>query len=138
MLKSIGLKKQEWCEIEDDIKGIENSIDFEVVDKMQLLKTTIYTAGIRLIINKGIYTFTYDEWMYVLTSDGEKPTGGYSLEIKHNKNRAKFGIYLRCLNCLARTIVTQALTYLSVIVGLPKHIQQVDWNLAPNDVMKEN
>ena len=78
--------------------------------------------------------------MYVLTSDGEKPTGGYSLEIKSiTKTEPNSAYIYAVLNSPGKDdIVTQALTYPSVIVRFAKgDIQQVDWNLAPsNDVIE--
>lgn len=126
---------------EGDVMMIERPIEFEAVHREDIL-------GNELLLNlynenymsKGVYSLTDDEWMYVLLSAGEKPTGGYSLWVNSITEVTPGTAYIHAtLNSPDEdSIVTQALTFPNKMIKFNKSsIVNIQWDLSGNELSDE-
>lgn len=119
---------------EGDTIVVEKPVGFEAVSQdaingnEQLLN--MYNNNCK---TKGIYHLIDGDYIYVLVSAGEKPTGGYSIMVDSVTEVATGTAYIYAtLNSPAKeSIVTQALTYPSAMIRLEKDaINNFQWDLA--------
>ena len=81
---------------------------------------------------KGIYYKTIQGETYVLISAGQKPTGGYSIEVESATQVAPGTVYItaRVIHPAPDAMVTQALTYPQVLLKLQaKDIKEVQGDI---------
>lgn len=112
---------------------IERSIEFHIGD-MELIKDNALLLNLYDINRKtqGIYSLMDENYIYVLVSAGEKPTGGYSLVIDSITQVVPKTAYIHAtLNSPGEgSVVTQVLTYPIVMVKFEKgDINNVQWDL---------
>lgn len=84
-------------------------------------------------ITQGIYSLMDGNYIYVLVAAGEKPTGGYSIEVDSITEVTLETVYIHAtLNPPGeKSIATQVLTYPSVMVKFEKgNIESIQWDLA--------
>lgn len=123
--------------IDTIIQGIEKPLDFEVVESDTLEENEAlqkwYEDNYK---TKGIFQFESGEWMYVLASAGEKPTGGYGLTIDSVTIVAPKTAYVYAVLTAPDkdSFVTQALTYPNEIIRFQKgDTEAVIWDLADSE-----
>lgn len=118
----------------DHMITIERPISFEIVDHKTVEKSTALAKWYENNRQtKGMYHLADGEWMYVLVSAGEKPTGGYGVKIDSITEVAPGSAYVSATQSSpgADSFVTQALTYPNAIVRFPKEgIKQVQGDLV--------
>ncbi|NYB72952.1 protease complex subunit PrcB family protein [Sedimentibacter hydroxybenzoicus DSM 7310] len=126
---------------EGDVMAVERPIEFEIVDRETILNNelllNLYNEN---YMSKGIYFLMDDEWMYVLLSAGEKPTGGYSLSIDSITEVTPGTAYINAiLNSPDKdSIVTQALTFPNKMLKFDKNnIVNIQWDLSGNELSDE-
>lgn len=119
---------------EGDIIAVERPIEFEVIDKETIndneLLLNLYNKN---YMTKGIYSLIDVDYIYVLVAAGEKPTGGYSLEIDSITEVTPGTAYIHgTLNSPAEdSVVTQVLTHPNVMVKFEKgNIKNFQWDLS--------
>ena len=122
---------------EGDVMMVERPIEFEVIDRETILDNelllNLYNEN---YMSKGAYSLTDDEWMYVLLSAGEKPTGGYSLSIESITEVTPGTAYINAaLHSPDKdSIVTQALTFPNKMIRFTKDsIVSIQWDLSGNE-----
>jgi len=122
---------------EGDVMMVERPIEFEVIDREAILDNelllNLYNEN---YMSKGAYSLTDDEWMYVLLSAGEKPTGGYSLSIESITEVTPGTAYINAaLHSPDKdSIVTQALTFPNKMIRFTKDsIVSIQWDLSGNE-----
>ncbi len=127
---------------ERDAIVVEKPVEFETVAKKAIESNeplaSLYNKN---HMNKGIYSLMDDDYIYVLVSAGEKPTGGYSLEVDSITEVAPRTAYIHAVlsSPSAESYVTQALTYPCVIVKFSKgDIQNIQWDLSGDIQPEEN
>lgn len=119
---------------EGDIIVVERPVEFEAVDMETInnneLLLNLYNKN---YMTKGIHSLIDGDYIYVIVSAGEKPTGGYSLEIDSITEVTPGTAYIHAtLNSPKEgSIVTQALTYPAVMVKFDKGgIKNLQWDLS--------
>lgn len=119
---------------EGDTIVVEKPVKFETVSQdtingnEQLINMYNNNRKIR-----GIYHLIDGDYIYVLVSAGEKPTGGYGIMVDSITEVAPGTAYIHAtLNSPGKdSIVTQALTYPSVMVKFEKGaINNFQWDLS--------
>ncbi len=127
---------------EGDVIAVEKPVEFETVAKKAIesnkLLVDLYNKN---HMNKGIYSLMDDNYIYVLVSAGEKPTGGYSMEIDSITEVAPRTAYIHAVlsSPSAESYVTQALTYPCAMVKFSKgDIQNIQWDLSGDIQPDEN
>ncbi len=119
---------------EGDIIAVERPVEFEIIrqetidDNESLLN--LYNKN---HMTKGIYSLIDGDYIYVLVSAGEKPTGGYSLKVDSITEVTPGTAYIHAtLNSPTEgSNVTQVLTYPSVMVKFEKGgINNFQWDLS--------
>lgn len=119
---------------EGTIIAVERPVEFEIVD-------TEAIKGNELLLNlynknhmtKGVYSLVDGDYIYVLVSAGERPTGGYSLEVDSITEVTPGTAYIHAtLNSpKGGSVVTQVLTYPTVMVKFDKgDIKDIQWDLS--------
>ena len=121
------------CEVESTPKQEEKKE--EKIEEVMLVENTDYFIkgefkGQYLDITKrGYYIDSLNEVnapYYYIICMGEKPTGGYSLEISEVKKiNGKVEIIVKEISPSADATVTQALTYPTIIVEFPKQQENI-------------
>lgn len=118
---------------EGDIITVERPVEFEIVEEETIndneLLLNLYNKN---HMTKGIYSLIDGDYIYVLVSAGEKPTGGYSLEVDSITEVTPGTAYIHAtLNSPKEgSMVTQILTYPSVMVKFDKgDIKNIQWDL---------
>lgn len=117
-----------------DVITVERPIEFEIVDKQAIddnaLLMNLYNKN---YMTKGINTLMDGDYIYVLASAGERPTGGYSLKIDSITEVAPGTAYIHA-NLISPdegSIVTEALTYPTVMVKFQKgSIVNIQWDMS--------
>lgn len=119
---------------EGDIITVERPVEFEKVDRESIdnnaLLLNLYNKN---HATKGVYSLIDGDYIYVLVAAGERPTGGYSLEVDSITEVTPGTAYIHAtLNApLEGSMVTQALTYPTVMVKFAKgNIQNIQWDLS--------
>lgn len=119
---------------EGDIIAVERPVEFEIVDTETIndneLLLNLYNKN---HMTKGIYSLIDGDYIYVLVSAGEKPTGGYSIHVDSITEVTPGTAYIHAtLNSPEEgSIVTQALTYPSAMVKFEKgDIKNFQWDLS--------
>lgn len=119
---------------EGDIIAVERPIEFETVDRQSIegnaLLLNLYNKN---HMTKGIYSLIDGDYIYVLVAAGERPTGGYSLDVDSITEVTPGTAYIHAnLQTPAEgSMVTQALTYPTVMVKFEKgDIQNIQWDLS--------
>lgn len=119
---------------EGTIIAVERPVEFVTVNQEAIndneLLLNLYNENCK---TKGIYSLIDGDYIYVLVSAGEKPTGGYNLEVKSITEVTPGTAYLYAeLNSPEEgSVVTQALTYPSAMVKFEKGgINNFQWDLA--------
>lgn len=117
-----------------DIISIERPVEFLLVDRQSIedneLLLNLYNKN---YMTKGIHSLMDGDYIYVLVSAGEKPTGGYSLEVDSITEVAPGTAYIHAtLNSPKEgSMVTQALTHPNVMVKFEKgNILNIQWDLS--------
>lgn len=125
---------------EGDIISVERPVEFEVVERQLIndnkLLLNLYNKN---YMNKGIYSLIDGDYIYVLVAAGEKPTGGYSLEVDSITEVTSGIAYIHAtLNLpVEGSVVTQTLTYPNVMVKFNKgNIQNIQWDLS-GDIQRD-
>lgn len=119
---------------ESTIITVERPVEFitvnpEAINDNELL-LSLYNENYK---NKGIYSLIDGDYIYVLVSAREKPTGGYSLEVKSitEVTPGTAYLYAELTSPEEGSVVTQALTYPSAMVKFEKGgINNFQWDLA--------
>lgn len=119
---------------EGDIITIEKSIEFHVVN-MESIRDNALLLNLydKNHMTRGIYSLMDGNYIYVLVAAGEKPTGGYTIEVDSITEVTKGTAYIHAtLNSPGeRSIVTQVLTYPSAMVKFDKgDIRNIQWDLS--------
>lgn len=119
---------------EGDIITVERPVEFEIVDRESIdnnaLLLNLYNKN---HMTKGVYSLIDGDYIYVLVAAGEKPTGGYSLDVDSITEVTPGTAYIHAtLNTPAEgSMVTQALTYPTFMVKFEKgDIQNIQWDLS--------
>lgn len=114
----------------------EKPVEFETVDRQTIeankLLADLYDENYK---NKGMYSLTDGDYMYVLISAGEKSTGGYSMTVDSITEAPAGTAYVQATlhSPEEGSAVTQALTYPSAMVKFKKgDIETIKWALAEN------
>lgn len=122
---------------EGDVMMVERPVEFEVIDREAILDNelllNLYNEN---YMSKGEYSLMDDEWMYVLLSAGEKPTGGYSLSVESVTEVTPGTAYINAaLHSPDKdSIVTQALTFPNKMIRFTKDsIVSIQWDLSGNE-----
>lgn len=123
-----------------DIIAVERPIEFETVDRQSIedneLLLNLYNKN---YIAKGIYSLIDGDYIYALVTAGEKPTGGYSLEVDSITEVTPGTAYIHAtLNSpKPGSMVTEVITYPNVMVRFEKeNIKNIQWDLS-GDVKSE-
>ncbi|WP_313343883.1 stalk domain-containing protein [Sedimentibacter sp.] len=126
---------------EGDVMTVERPIEFEIVDRETILNNelllNLYNGN---YMSKGLYSLMDDEWIYVLISAGEKPTGGYGLSVDSITEVTPGTAYINAtLNSPDKdSIVTQALTFPNKMLRFDKNnIVDIQWDLSGNELSDE-
>ncbi|ABR47692.1 copper amine oxidase domain protein [Alkaliphilus metalliredigens QYMF] len=125
---------------ESDIIGVERPIDFEIVENQVIEGNEAVSKWYQdKFDTQGIHSLIDGEWKYVLVSAGEKPTGGYSIQIDSITEVTQGTAYIHAtLQSPNRDdMVTQALTYPNVLVRFHKgDIETIQGDLvsSQNDI----
>lgn len=128
------------------IIGVERAIDFEVVNPWNISSNeNLYKWYQENFRREGIHTMVDGQWRYVLLSAGEKPTGGYSVQVTSITEVTPGTAYIHgVLNVPGmEDFVTQAFTYPSALVRFNKgNIEKlqgdlVDTSQNPGNVFEE-
>ena len=116
------------------IVGVEKPVEFETVDRQTIddneLLLNLYNKN---HMTKGIFSIIDGDYIYVLVSAGERPTGGYNLEVDSITEVTPGTAYIHAtLNSPADgSVVTQVLTYPNVMVKFNKgNIQNIQWDMS--------
>lgn len=133
--------KVEWNEegrlviITSKKENAAKAIKFELVTSQELRDNELLSKWYQENHQTGgIYSLTAGEWMYVLVAAGEKPTGGYDLQIYSIIEISPGTAYVSAsLKSPSKDdIVTQALTYPHAIARFTKgNIKNVEGNITP-------
>ena len=128
-----------------DIITVERPIDFEIVEQQTIMSNALLENSYnKNYMTKGNYSLIDGDWIYVLISAGEKPTGGYSLQIDSITEVTPGTAYIHAtlISPAEGSIVTDALTYPNAMVRFDKgDIKNIQWDLSgelQNDVDKTN
>lgn len=118
---------------EGDIITIERPIEFHVVN-MESIRDNALLLNLydKNHMTPSIYSLIDGNYIYVLVAAGEKPTGGYSIEIDSITEVTQGTAYIHAtLNSPGEgSIVTQVLTYPSAMVKFEKgDIECIQWDL---------
>ncbi|MGE4283456.1 MAG: stalk domain-containing protein [Clostridia bacterium] len=121
-------------ESKDDSISVERIIDFEKVERKLIEENDSLSKWYQdNSKQEGIYNLIDGEWIYVLVSAGEKPTGGYSAKIDSITEVTPGTAYVYAvLNSPDKnSFVTQALTYPNAVARFHKgDIKQLQGDLA--------
>ncbi|ABR47685.1 copper amine oxidase domain protein [Alkaliphilus metalliredigens QYMF] len=119
---------------ESDIIGVERPIDFEIVENQVIEGNEAVSKWYQDKFNsEGIYSLIDGDWIYVLVSAGEKPTGGYDLQIDSITEVTPGTAYVHAALKAADkdAMVTQALTYPNAVVRFLKDgIETIEGDLV--------
>ena len=128
-----------------DIITVERPINFEIVEQQTIMSNALLENSYnKNYMTKGNYSLIDGDWIYVLISAGEKPTGGYSLQIDSITEVTPGTAYIHAtlISPAEGSIVTYALTYPNAMVRFNKgDIKNIQWDLSgelQNDVDKTN
>jgi len=116
-----------------DIISVERPIDFEILEHQSIMANEYLASWYQSNFKKeGIYSIVDGDFMYVLVSAGEKPTGGYTLQINSMTEVTPGTAYIHATlkSPDEGSFVTDALTYPNSIARFNKgNIEQVQWDL---------
>ncbi len=126
---------------EGDVMTVERPIEFEIIDRETILNNelllNLYNEN---YMSKGLYALIDGEWIYVLISAGEKPSGGYSLSIDSITEVIPGTSYIHATlkSPDKDSIVTQALTFPNKFIRFNKNgIVNIQWDLSGNELADE-
>lgn len=113
-------------------------ITFAIVDPMDLESERLiewyeeyYTQGI-------LSYYDYEEHTYILVSEGEKPTGGYELNmISIVGEEENIKVKTELISPSKDDLVTQAITYPNLLVRIKKDERKILWDEASIRPVKE-
>ncbi|UFJ42957.1 protease complex subunit PrcB family protein [Brevibacillus humidisoli] len=75
----------------------------------------------------GYDVIDQNETRYVVIGAGQRPTGGYSLQIDRIENKnGKIIVYVVEKKPAPSALTTQAITYPSLVISLPAHDEAID------------
>lgn len=106
---------------EEDIIPVEKPAEYEEIDISGISENDgLYSWVQENRINKGIYTKILDNRTYVLIASGEKPTGGYSVEIESATVVYPGRIYLTAVTTEPEpgAMVIQMITYPCKLIAI--------------------
>jgi hypothetical protein len=117
-----------------DIISVERPVKFEIVDR-QIIEDNALLANLYLenYMTKGTHSLIDGDYIYVLISAGERPTGGYSIEVNSITEVTPGTAYIHAhLHAPEEgSMVIQVLTYPSVMVRFEKNgILNIQWDLT--------
>ncbi len=125
---------------EDEIITVERPVEFEIIDEDTInnndLLLNMYNKN---RMTKGIYSLTDGDYIYVLVSAGERPTGGYSIEVDSITEVTPGTAYIHATLDSPKegSMVTQVLTYPTAMVKFDKgDIDNLQWDLS-GDIQSE-
>ncbi|AKL96006.1 copper amine oxidase domain-containing protein [Clostridium aceticum] len=117
-----------------DIPSVEKIIDFEIVASEIIEENKLVSKWYQdNLATEGIYSLTDGEWKYILVAAGEKPTGGYNLQIDSITEVIPKTAYVYATLRYPDKgdFVTQALTYPHAVVRFHKgDIEKVQGDLV--------
>lgn len=118
----------------DDMAAVERPVEFEIAEKQSIDKNELLLEFYnKNYMTRGIYYVTDKDYMYVLVSAGEKPTGGYSLDIESVTEVTPGTVYVHAVlhSPEEGSVVTQVLTYPNQMLKFKKEgIEDVQWDLS--------
>lgn len=101
-------------------------LEYETLDASELKDNDVQTWYEENYKKEGISSLDIDQYKYVLVSAGEKPTGGYSVEITSIEGKEEKIVVDAKLNVPSKgEMVTEALSYPNVIVKIDKDNRNV-------------
>lgn len=119
--------------------AIMGDIDFEVIGTDALTDSSLEEWYNENNNKEGIFSFDFKNHKYILVGAGEKPTGGYSVEITSVVGKEDSILVNAKVNApKADEIVTQALTYPSTLIKISKDSRKVVLGEFINTISEDN
>jgi len=108
--------------VDEDTQPVTGRMEYEIVDvsSAELTQGELAEWYDTHHVKRGLHSFTAGDYLYILLSAGEKPTGGYALEdlvLYGTETEIEVTANLRCPG--EDEMVTQALTYPHLLVRIP-------------------
>lgn len=121
----LGLSLFTACSSENK-SALIGDINFEVMGSDALTDSSLEEWYNENNNKKGLSTFDFKEHKYVLVGAGEKPTGGYSVEVTSVVGKEDSILINAKVNApKADEMVTEAITYPSTLIRIPKDSRNV-------------
>jgi len=105
-----------------------SQIHYEVIEDRSLLPQEVQDGLQGKQGGDGLTVVESGGATYVLLSAGEKPTGGYSIEVQNvTESAGRIQIHAKVNEPAAGMSVIQMITYPTVIIKLPETGKPVEW-----------
>lgn len=127
LIMILGLSLFTGCSTGKNTSGIIGDISFEVVGTNSLANSELEEWYNENFKKEGILSIDFEEYKYVLIGAGERPTGGYSVEVTSVVGKEDSILVDAKVNApKPDEMVVQAITHPSVLIKISKDSRKVE------------